>query len=244
MARVASFAADVFTPHTDQKVKLGTRREMPDGRVFRYAQLGASNVAAARVVQSVVPSSNHVNVAVAAAVAAGAVKITLTLGATAVVANEYADGYLYINDAGADVTTEGYLYRIASHPAADASAACEFTLYNDSPVVIALTTNSEASLHHNPFRKVIIHPSPPTAQALGICPVAVTANQYFWLQTRGPAAVLTQGTLVAGDFCAPSATVDGAVMPSAAFETDGPLVGLVMSVNADGEESLVDLRLE
>ena len=245
MARVASFSSRVKTTLTtsDNLTKLGTLREFPDGSLFRFALNGAGALTAGTMVQSVVPTSNHNNLACAVAVV-GATSITVTLGATAVTANEYQDGYIYINDAGADTTTEGYLYRIASHPAADASATLAVTLYNDTPVHIALTTNSEATLTRNPFRNVIIHASPPTAEPLGIAPIAVAANTYFWCQTKGPAAVLTQGTLVIGDFCVPSATVDGAVMPSAAVETDGPPVGKVMSVNADGEKSLVRLMLE
>jgi hypothetical protein len=249
MARTASFAADVFTPHTDQKVKLGTRREMPDGRVFRYSLLGASNVAAGRVVQSVVPTSAHVNIAVQAAAAVGDLTVNVSLGATAVVADEYADGYLYVNDAGADTTTEGYLYRIRTHPAAALSTTLAVTLYNDNPVKIALTTNSEVSLIHNEFRAVIIHPSPPTARPVGVCPVAVTAGQYFWLQTRGPAAVLTEGTIALAKSVVCSSTTDGAVAPWVLTEATPnteitAVVGFPISVNATTEESLVFVIFE
>lgn len=244
MARVSSFTANVKTESsTDPITKLGTLREFPDGSKFRYTKNGAVALVAGRLVQSVVPTANHLNIA-CAATAAGATSVTVTLGATAVTANEYADGYIFINDAGADTSTEGYTYRIKEHPAADASATLALTLYNDSPVIIALTANSEATLVHNPFRNVIIHPSPPTSMVVGVAPRAIDANEYFWLQTAGPCAVLTSGTLVAGDFCVPGATVDGSVMPSAAVETDGPPVGRVMTVNADTEESLIYLTLD
>lgn len=229
--------------------KLGTFLDFPDGRRFRLALNGGSNVAAGRLVQSVVPSSNHVNVACSVAAAAGSYVVTPTLGATAVVADEYKDGYLYVNDAGADTTTEGYLYRIKSHPAAAASATCAFTLYEDSPLKIALTTNSEVSLVHNEFRAVIIHPSPPTADVVGVTTCAVLANEYCWLQTRGPAAVLTEGTIVQARSVVPSSTTDGAVAPLV-FTEGTPnteitaVVGRVISVNATTEESLIRLTLE
>lgn len=228
---------------SDPGVKLGYSYTAPDGSRYRLALNGAGAQAAGNLVQSVAVTANHLNIACAAALA-GAYSITVTLGATAVTANEYKDGYVHINDAGADVTTQGYVYRIKSHPAANASATLVLTLYEDSPVKIALTANSEATLTRNPWRAVIIHPSPPTSLVLGVAPCAVGANEWFWVQTRGPCAVLTSGTVVAGDFVVPGATVDGSVMPSAAFETDGPLIGRVMTVNADTEHSLVYLALE
>jgi len=237
------FSAEVYRTYTSKVAKLGTIMESPDGARYRFALNGAVALAAGRVVQSVVPTANHLNQAVAAATPAGNGTITVTLGATAVVADEYADGYVYINDAGADVTTEGYKYRIKSHPAANASASLVLTLYEDSPVKIALTTNSEYTLIRNPFRAVIIHPSPPTARVVGVAPCAVAANEYFWCQDRGPCAVLTEGTLLYGDQVVASLTVDGAVAPSAAAETDGPSLGQPLGINATGEESLIYLTI-
>lgn len=229
--------------------KLGSTMDFPDGRRFRLALNGGSNVAAGRMVQSVVPSSNHVNIACSVAAAAGTYVVTPTLGATAVTANEYADGYLYVNDAGADTTTEGYLYRIKSHPAAAGSATCAITLYEDSPLKIALTTNSEVSLIHNQYRATIIHPSPPTANVVGVTCCAVLANEYHWLQVRGPAVVLTEGTIAQAKSVVPSSTTDGAV--AALVFTEGTpnteitaVVGRVISVNASTEESLIQLTLE
>lgn len=249
MARVASFSANVKTTHTEARHKLGTLKEFPDGSMFRYALNGAVAQVAGRVVQSVVPTSAHVNIAVQAAAAVGDRTVNVTLGATAVVADEYADGYLYVNDAGADTTTEGYTYRIKSHPANAGSSTLAVTLYDDSPVLIALTTNSEVSLIHNKFAKVIIQPSPPTAQPVGVAPVAVAANAYFWCQTKGPCAVLTDGTIAQGKHVMCSDSVDGAVETwnitegTPNVEISFP-VGQVISVNATTEESLIDLRFE
>ena len=74
--------------------------------------------------------------------------------------------------------------------------------------------------------------------------LAVAIDAFGWLQTKGICAVLVQGTHVIGDFVVPSATVDGATMPSAAFETDGPYVGVVANLEADGEMGLVNLAID
>lgn len=239
MASVRSYTEEIYKTYTVPKHRLGSIIETPDGRQFRFTLNGAVALAAARLVQSTVPAANHLNIAVAAAVAVGAKVITATLGATAAAKDLYKDGYVYVNDAAG----EGHLYRIKTHEAVASAGVITLTLYEDSPVVVALTTASEITLIRNPFSGVLIHDSPPTAPLAGVTLVAVAAAAYCWLQTRGPAAVLTQGTLVIGDLCVPSATVDGAVMPSAAIETDGPIVGHVMAVNADTEQSLINLVL-
>lgn len=228
--------------------KLGTPLDFPDGRRFRLALNGAVALTAGMVAQSVVPSANHVNIAVQAAADVNTFVVSVTLGATAVVANEYTDGYLYVNDAGADTTTEGYLYRIKSHPAAAASGTLAVTLYEDSPLHIALTTNSEVTLIHNRYRAVIVMPTTPTAEVIGVAPTAVPANAYFWVQTRGPAAVITSGTLVQAR-SAMAGGASGAVTPWILTEATPntelqKAIGLVISVNATTEKSLIQLLLE
>jgi hypothetical protein len=248
MAVVRQFSSEIHKTYTAQPgAPLGAIMEFPDGRRFRLCRNGGVALVAGRMVQSKVPLSTHTNLACAAA-NAGTFKITVTLGAAAVAADDYKDGYIYINDAGADVTTEGYVYRIKSHPAAAASATLEVTLYEDSPIKIALTTNSEATLHYNPYSQVIIHPSPPTAPVVGVAPVAVAIGEYFWVQDRGPCAVITDGTVVIAQEVMPSDGVDGAVeawgltegTPNVAIT---PPCGVVLHVNATGEESLIDLRI-
>lgn len=251
MARVDQFSQAIYTATlgtstSTPTTKLGTPLYFPDGRIYRYAQAGGSNIAAARVVQEVVPTSDHNNLTVTAAVAAGLYTVNVTLGATAVVANEYADGFMYVNDAGADTTTEGYLYRIKSHAAAAASANVDIVLYDDSPIKIALTTNSQVTLQRNAHRQVIIHPSPPTAKVVGVTPTAVVAYYYFWAQTAGPCVVLTDGTITINQQVVASPSTDGAVSNALLTEATPntfiqPILGTVIVVNASTEESLIQL---
>ena len=231
---------DVFSSSAVQRLPLGTRLEFGDGRVYRYAKMGATVGVAGNLYQAKAPLANHNNRTATAAYAAGATSVALDVGATAASANDYAGGYLHWND----VAPEGHAHQIKTSAAAAGSDSLAVVLWETDALKAAATTSSEGTLTFNRWSAVIIHPSPPTAVLAGVTPWAVTAAHYFWMQVRGPAAVLTQGTLVIGDFCVPSATVDGAVMPSAAFETDGPYVGIVRSVNADTEYSLIDLQLE
>ena len=118
------------------------------GDLFRYAKAGASGVSAGKLQLAPTPKTNHDNVAVAAAAAAGAFEVTVTLGATAAVADEYAGGVIVINDADG----EGGRYIIAGHPAANSSTSLTLTLAE--PLDEALTTSSEACLVHNTWQGV------------------------------------------------------------------------------------------
>lgn len=163
--------------------KLGVKVVDQYGDAWRYSQIGASNAVSGQMQGSPVQKTNHHNVAVYATAAVGSKKVTVTLGATAAVANEYAGGFLVAND----VAPEGVLYRISRHPAADASATLELTL--EEPLVEAMSTSSEVTLVHNAWNGVIVGTAV-TVRAAGVPIVDATAAYFGWLKTRGVAAVL------------------------------------------------------
>ncbi len=243
MSKIHGFDAGVIIPAQDiyeqsatQKHALGKRLVLGD-RVFRYAKCGGSNLAAGKMTQAPAPVANHKNIAWASGGAAGSKTVTLTLGATAATANQYADGYLHVNDA----TGEGQCYRIKSHPAANASATLELTLYDE--IVTALASGSECTLTANKYNGLIVAPNGGlTSIVIGVPLITVTANYYMWVQTKGPAPVLTQGTVVIGQKVGLGGTADGACGPIGDDVTD--IWGRVLQVNASTEYSLIDLILE
>src|SRR5678815_3232104 len=147
-----SFGQPLFKSQSTQDVPLGTLAYTADGRVFRYAKCGATATVAGSLYQTAAELTDHDHLSVTAT-AIGATQVTVTLGATAVTENQYAGGLLVVDS----TPGEGYSYIIGSHPAADASAACVFTLLD--PIVIALTTGSEVTLTPNPYYGVIITPA-------------------------------------------------------------------------------------
>lgn len=234
------------TTGADGRFEAGSRLVLPDEREYRFTLNDGTAEVAANLYQSALPVANHLNVVCDVARAVGATAISATLGATAAAVDVYAEGTVHTNDAAG----EGYNHRIKrarssgeAHAAVAASGIITVSLIAGETVQVALTTASEVTFEQNRFRVVLIHASPPTARLVGVSPGVAAADRWYWSQVRGEAAVLTQGALVIGDFCVPSATVDGAVMPSVAFETDGPYVGIVGSVNVDTEQSLVDLKI-
>lgn len=194
-------AGGIRTDSSTQQMPLGTKVSTTDGREFRYCKAGATALVAGKVYDGPANVANHTNIACAAA-AAGATSITVTLGATAATANQYAGGVIVIND----VDGQGFTYTIKSHPAADASASLVLTLDDDEPVVTALTTSSQATLVPNQYNGVIIHAATETGVPVGVAHTQITAGQYGFIQTRGPVSMLINATTAIGQSVAASDT--------------------------------------
>jgi len=211
---------------------LGQRKEFSDGRVFRLAKNGAVALAAGKIVVQDDETANHITLAPAVA-AAGDRTLTVTLGATAAVANEYAEGF------AVNITT-GKIYKIKSHPAAALSTALTLTLYDDIDVAIPIT--DDIDLVHNPYYGVIISVADQADIVMGVPPIAVTALYYFWLQTRGVAAVLMDETTGRGDTVTTGTGTVGAVEV-----LDGvaePIIGHMIEAGVDTKYNAVMLCLE
>ena len=181
---------------SEQKQKLGTRAQTPDGRVFYYARNGSAAITTAGMIVDAAAAfavaAHDMDVPVTAATAAGSTTVSLEVPTTDLTKNQYADGYLIFNDGPG----EGEVYRIKSHPAHDASAdaTCVFTIDEPDGIRTALTTSSIAGLHKNPYNAVALVDGDAgnlnnRTGVLGVTTIPVTASYYFWLQTAGVASV-------------------------------------------------------
>lgn len=198
----------IYAESSSQVHTLGARLCLGDGRVFHYAKWGGTMVAGqlAAAAQHV---ANHHDLRLYSACAAGSRTVTVTLGATAATANQYKDGLLFVI-AGTGI---GQTYKIKSNPAADASATCAFTLYDE--VVTALSTSdSDIDVIPNLFNGVT-HSATEEYLHLGVPLIAGTSGYYGWLQTWGPVGVFAGDTaangtlLMAGDTAGETLTQDG-----------------------------------
>ena len=202
-----------FQTSTDSSLDtlVGTRWDLSDGREVILAKTAAATtLAAGKLYQDPAMIANHANCAVTAFTAYSnngnvPAKVTLTLGATAVTANQYRGGFLVVNDA----TGEGQTLRIASHPAADSAASLAVTL-EDAPNT-ALTTSSEVTLVPPYGKDIIIFPTTATNVAVGVGLYAIAASTYGFLVSKGTVSCLGDGTLTAGSAVSPSNAVAGAV---------------------------------
>lgn len=242
---MAQFTADaqaapsgIRTNSSTQEAVLGTKVVTADGRAYRYVKAGGTTLVVGKLYDGPIAVANHTNIAVQAAAAIGATSVSVTLGATAATANQYAGGVLVVND----VTGEGQTFSIKSNPAADASATLAVALTDDEPVVTALTTSSEVSLVLNQYNGVIIHATTEAGIPVGVAVTAITNAQFGWIQTRGPVSVLCNATTDLGASVAASDTTNAGGVEVG----DGilPPVGYALAAGVSSEYNPVFLTID
>ena len=237
----ADATADPYQESATQLWPLGTRMIYGD-RQFVYALMGGSGVTAGKLVQSAVhQGADHLDMDVTSGdvPAIGAHRISIETNGTDLTKDQYAGGYIYVNDG----TGEGQLMKIKSHAAHDHSndPTCVFTTFD--PVTVALVnSDSKVTIHQQKHYKVVIAAHAETAALAGLTVRDMSADYYGWLQVSGPAAALTRGTIVVGNQVNRStASVNGAV--EAAGDDVSVTVGEVLVVNVNTDYSLIDLRI-
>ena len=207
-------------------------------RVFRYGLAGGVALTAGKLVQTIVGTkADHQDLAPTAAVAAGEYEISVETAGTDLTLNQYAGGYLYVNDAAG----EGQCMKIKSNPVHDHSDDPSVVITCHDALATAITTSSKVSLMSDPWSGLVVAPATETGAVMG-CPVVDMAlSAYGWSQTYGPAAVLTVGTVVLGHNVVRSATVAGGVAPATSDILD--IVGTCMLVDVTTDYSLIKLNI-
>lgn len=197
--------SEIYASVSSQGIDLGASFTTGDGRYFRYASGSATALVPGKVYQSLPQdATNQQNLAV---LAAGTSTTTVTTSTTVTLsANFLAGGILTVRDAGGG---QGFSYKIKSHGAAT-SGTVAFVL--EDPLVKGLTTSDHIDVTMNPFNSVIVAPTTLTGTPVGVAAFNTTASQFGFLQTRGLAAVLSDGAITVGRPVTPSTAVSGAVM--------------------------------
>jgi len=207
-------------------------------RVFRYGLAGGVALTAGKLVQTIVGTkADHQDLAPTAGVAAGEYEISVETAGTDLTLNQYAGGYLYVNDAAG----EGQCLKIKSNPVHDHSDDPSVVITCHDALATAITTSSKVSLMSDPWSGLVVAPAAETGAVMGVPLVDMALSAYGWFQTYGPAAVLTVGTLVLGHNAVRSATVAGAVAPATSDILD--IVGTVMLVDVTTDYSLIKLNI-
>lgn len=203
-----------FQTSTDSSLAtlLGSRWDLSDGREVRLGQAAAATtVVPGKMYQSAAYIADHQNCATTAYTAYSnngnqPAQVTVTLGATAVTANQYAGGFLIVNDN----TGEGQTLKIASHPAANLSSNVVITL-EDGPTTALVGATSEVSLVPADGSGIIIMPTTATGTVFGASLYNIAASAYGFFVTKGTSSVLGDGTLTIGSAVSCSNAVAGAV---------------------------------
>lgn len=208
-------ANGTFQTSTDPSLVtlLGSRWDLSDGREVRLGQVASgTTVVPGKLYQSAAVIANHQNLAVTAVQAYSAngnvpAKVTATLGGTAATANQYAGGFLIVNDNAG----EGQTLKIASNTAQVSTSGSVVITLEDGPTT-AITTASEVSLQPADGTAVIINPTTATGALFGASLYDVAASAYAFFVTRGVTAVLNgDADLTIGSEVSPSNATAGAV---------------------------------
>ena len=218
---------------TTQLHALGSRMNLPDGRIYRYGQTDGAQTAGA-ICQSAVGVANHdMDLAVNTA-SSGDKSLAITLGGTAATEDQYADGYVYVNGQ----TGEGHIYKIRQHDAISSGAEGTFNLYDGDAIATAFVAGTEVGLAKNPYKDFVVFPTTATGHTVGVVATDFADNAFGWLQTWGPAAVLCDVAFEVGQHVRTSDNQAGAGEPldrDASNEIDLVIgvASLIAPVNAD-----------
>jgi hypothetical protein len=204
VATIYGAEKDVYLVGTQQLYSLGQKLETPDGSIFRFMEMGGTTGVANKLYQSSVAEANWTNQDLATALTAGDTQITFKDGGTTFVVDEAAGGTVHAEEA----SDLGATYRIKSNSVT--AAANTVMQFEDGVVALATSTANPFTFIKNPWKDVIIHPSPATALVIGVQRNIIAANGFGWTQSRGVATCLSNGVSVAAQPLVASNAVDGA----------------------------------
>jgi len=211
-------ANGTFQTSTDSSLAtlVGSRWDLSDGREVMLVKAGAVDLVAGKHMQDAAIVANHQNLAVTAIQTYSAngnqpYQLTVTLGATAATANQYAGGFAMIN-AG---TGAGQTLRIASHPAASSSGSLVLT-FEDGPNTALSTSDSKVCLLPAHGNGIVVFPTTATGASAGVTLSPITASTYGFTVTKGLTAALADGAIGVGLGISNSGSVAGAFVVAAA----------------------------
>lgn len=225
-----------------QQHQLGALGVASNGDCYRYTRIkdDASDLIAGYLMVGLAREDNHQDQTVAVSGVIGDKKVIMDVGATAVDANEYDEGWLIFNDN----VPEGETYSITSHEANAGSLETDIFI---SPALISATVadSSEVTLVRNTWNNPAIS-SLITEPAAGVAIVDwdVSVANFGWLKTRGMNAVLCdQSATTVGYKVAISNQDAGAVGATAGDQTE-VVIGQAMDAGVSGEFNPVNLLID
>ena len=216
---------DLYSSTTDTlgAELIGNKIPGLNGKEFALAMSGASALVVGNLLQEPAEDTQFENMAIGTAGVAGDLYLQVTNGTTTVTPVYYRGGSINIYTAGTNVIGDEYTILDVTGTLTTGGA---LKVWLDRPLRTATTTGATVVMKRNLYSGVIQMPgSTPTGAAVGIAIFAIpasttTAPVYGYVQTRGVAAVLSDGSTfaVGSAVGTPSATA-GAVTVYAAATT-------------------------
>jgi hypothetical protein len=232
---------DLYTSTTDVPGAeyVGIRQNGLNGKEFCYALAGASPLVVGNLLQESAEDTTYENMTVGTAGAAGDAYLQITNGDATITDLMFRGGSIGIYTAGTNVVGDEYTIVGVT---GTLTAGGALKVFLDRPLRTATTTGATVVMKRNPYSGVIQMPgSTPTGIAVGIAVYAIPAAAWGWVQTRGIASVLSDGSTfaVGSAVGTPSATA-GAITVYAAATTK-QAIGVAREAAASAKAISVNL---
>lgn len=223
---------DLYTSVTDVPgaETIGSYVAGLNGKEFAYSLAGASNLVVGNVLQEPAENTGLENAAVATAAVAGQSYLNITNGSTTITSLAYQGGSLSVYTAGTIPICDEYTIMAVTGTLTNGGS---MNVFLDRPLRFAVTTSATVNMKPNLYSGVIQMPATtPTGVAVGAAVYAITAAQYGYVQSRGPATVLSDGSTFAVGTAVgtPSGTAGAVTLYSDASKAQ--IVGVARQANA------------
>lgn len=163
---------------------LGSRKVIGD-RVFRYARAAGAITMGDLIQQNAVVAGEASVPSASSDTGVVGSKVFSLYSTTALTKDELAEGYMWVQTG----STPGGMYRIKSNAVNAGAVAANIELYDT--ILTTFGATSEVAILRNMYSKVAQYDT--NGHPVGVAPISCTTNDYFWLQTWGPAAIKQSG---------------------------------------------------
>jgi hypothetical protein len=190
---------DIYSQDTVANHLIGTMAYASEGRIFRYALVGAASLVVGNLLQEAAEDTTYENMAVLASPQVlaqnGLQTVNVTNGTATVVPAAYLGGHLGVYTAGGEAI--GYDYDILGITGTLTTGGA-LTVTVDHPISAAWTTAAKVCMKKSPYSGVIQAPATTqTGMAVGVAIYPVTNAYYGWVQSHGQCTVLSDGSTFA-----------------------------------------------
>lgn len=238
---------DLYTSITDiiGAEQVGIKQPGLNGKEFALALVGGSALVAGNLLQSAAQDTQFQNMAVGTAGAVGDNYLQITNGTTTVVPYYWKGGSIGVYTAGTVAIGDEYTIMDVTGTLTSGGA---MKVWLDRPLRYAVTTSATVVMQKNVYNNVIQMPATtPTGVPVGIAIFAAaagssTVQSATWVQTRGVASVLSDGsTFAVGSAVGTPSGTAGAVTVYAAATTK-TAIGDALESAAAAHAIAVNLR--
>ena len=219
---------ELYTESPTQKFPLGMRVGMSNGTVWRYCH-AAEALTRNAVLSSAKESAHHAKDLVlgsgntaAYGGAVGDYSVKIKTSGVAITANYFQGGQYVITSHSLSLNSTQNLW-IKGHAAAASDTV--LTLDLENPLEFTVDSQSKGMLIQNPFANVIEYDTIGESYPVGLAPMTITTEYYFWAQTWGPTAGISSAAPPGKGAAITAGSTTGGVITSGVNITHYPIIG-------------------